>query len=330
MKTVLKPALFVLAALFVTNSAFADDRACHAEQKHARERLNVYTDGKTTFIDALPGLIIPGATANASQYIIHGVPLRIEARMNGMDMTIIRGLPSPAPGCAASLQNGACSKDQISARDAAPEQKSPVSAAELRKRTDRLIEDIARLIKAAEQAKSEAAPVATEATPHGSVHITSVIPVTIPTAPSGADEAPDPFCNDGPITTGDTSDPFAPESTGSEKSLTEPELREETADEGPPQPEPVQDTGPGHLWPVRAGQKMTDVFALWCKRAGVLLVMDETDMTFKADLELSGTFAEAVDQAIAAVRESGPNVHATFNYDFSVLRISNSKMERNG
>jgi hypothetical protein len=60
-----------------------------------KSRFEVYNDGKNTYVEAIPGLIIRGATADGQRYIVNGVPTQIAAQLNGKQITVMRGFPPP-------------------------------------------------------------------------------------------------------------------------------------------------------------------------------------------------------------------------------------------
>jgi len=61
-----------------------------------KSRFEVYNDGKNTYVEAIPGLVIRGATADGQRYIVNGVPTQIAAQLNGKQITVMRGFP-PQP-----------------------------------------------------------------------------------------------------------------------------------------------------------------------------------------------------------------------------------------
>lgn len=90
-----------LASVLGAMSPYANaaiDTAYYVIDTPTTNRFDVYNDGKSTFIEAVPGLVIPRATADGQRLILNGVPSQIGAHLNGKAITIIRGVPpKPAP-----------------------------------------------------------------------------------------------------------------------------------------------------------------------------------------------------------------------------------------
>jgi hypothetical protein len=90
----------IIASLLLTvlsASAFAAaDRTYYVTELAPQQKFDVYNDGRNTFLQSIPGLIVTGATADGEFFIVKGVPSSIRGFMNGKPITVVRGLP-PAP-----------------------------------------------------------------------------------------------------------------------------------------------------------------------------------------------------------------------------------------
>lgn len=92
----------IIAPLLLTAisaSAFAAaDRSYYVTELAAQQRFDIYNDGRNTFLQSIPGLIVTGATADGEFFIVKGVPTQIRGFMNGKPITVVRGVPpAPAP-----------------------------------------------------------------------------------------------------------------------------------------------------------------------------------------------------------------------------------------
>lgn len=94
----------IIASLLLTAlsaSAFAAaDRTYYVTELAPQQKFDVYNDGRNTFLQSIPGLIVTGATADGEFFIVKGVPSSIRGFMNGKPITVVRGLP-PLPKPAA-------------------------------------------------------------------------------------------------------------------------------------------------------------------------------------------------------------------------------------
>jgi hypothetical protein len=90
----------IIASLLLTvlsASAFAAaDRTYYVTELAPQQKFDVYNDGRNTFLQSIPGLIVTGATADGEFFIVKGVPTSIRGFMNGKPITVVRGTP-PAP-----------------------------------------------------------------------------------------------------------------------------------------------------------------------------------------------------------------------------------------
>lgn len=92
----------IIASLLLTAlsaSAFAAaDRTYYVTELAPQQRFDVYNDGRNTFLQSIPGLIVSGATADGEFFIVKGVPSSIRGFMNGKPITVVRGIaPAPRP-----------------------------------------------------------------------------------------------------------------------------------------------------------------------------------------------------------------------------------------
>lgn len=85
--TINKTAAVLLLALGMNYGASANNYQM-AEINYAPPKIAVYNDGKNTYIQAIPGLVIKGATADGDRLIITGVPREIHGWMAGKPITI--------------------------------------------------------------------------------------------------------------------------------------------------------------------------------------------------------------------------------------------------
>lgn len=102
---------FTAVALMLTSIAAhaATDSNYYIADKTINQQFRTYSDGKNTFIDAVPGLVVLGATADGDSYVLTGEPHEIKIQMNGRATTLIRGSKAavaPLPP-SASLPNAA-------------------------------------------------------------------------------------------------------------------------------------------------------------------------------------------------------------------------------
>lgn len=96
MKPILLAAFITLATSTWANAAAVTDRTYYVTELAPQQRFDVYNDGRNTYLESVPGLVVTGATADGERYIVNGVPPQIRGFMNGKPITVVRGLP-PAP-----------------------------------------------------------------------------------------------------------------------------------------------------------------------------------------------------------------------------------------
>lgn len=100
----MKPTLlFAFVALAMTSwssAAATPDRSYYVTELASQQKFDVYNDGRNTYLESIPGLVVTGATADGERYIVNGVPQQIRGFMNGKPITVVRGTP-PAPKPAA-------------------------------------------------------------------------------------------------------------------------------------------------------------------------------------------------------------------------------------
>lgn len=94
----------LIASLLLTvvsvGAMAATDRSYYVTELAPQQKFDVYNDGRNTFLQSIPGLIVTGATADGEFFIVKGVPASIRGFMNGKPITIVRGTPPayrPAP-----------------------------------------------------------------------------------------------------------------------------------------------------------------------------------------------------------------------------------------
>lgn len=83
-------ASLLLTAISATALA-ATDRSYYVTELAPQQKFDVYNDGRNTFLQSIPGLIVTGATADGEFFIVKGVPASIRGFMNGKPITIVRG-----------------------------------------------------------------------------------------------------------------------------------------------------------------------------------------------------------------------------------------------
>lgn len=79
-------AILLFAFTAVTAAASAQSYSV----SDANQKIDVRTDGRNTYIQAAPGLIVKGATADGDQLILAGVPNEIHASISGKPVKISR------------------------------------------------------------------------------------------------------------------------------------------------------------------------------------------------------------------------------------------------
>lgn len=97
----MKPTLliaFLTLAVTTTFTATAAEanRSYYVTELTAKQKFDVYNDGRNTYLESIPGLVVTGATADGERYIVNGVPQQIRGFMNGKPITVVRGTP-PTP-----------------------------------------------------------------------------------------------------------------------------------------------------------------------------------------------------------------------------------------
>jgi hypothetical protein len=81
--------LAVLGAFHANAGGFAD-RSYSVSESGSDEHIEIYNDGRNTYIQAVPGLIIKGATADGDKLIVSGIPSEIRGWKNGKPITLAR------------------------------------------------------------------------------------------------------------------------------------------------------------------------------------------------------------------------------------------------
>lgn len=89
MKT-MKTRLYSLALLaaFSSFNAAANDFKLAEVAYATPPKISVYNDGRNTYIKAIPGLVVQGATADGDRLIVPGLPHEIQAWIGGRAITI--------------------------------------------------------------------------------------------------------------------------------------------------------------------------------------------------------------------------------------------------
>lgn len=90
----------LLLTVISVGAMAATDRSYYVTELAPQQKFDVYNDGRNTFLQSIPGLIVSGATADGEFFIVKGVPASIRGFMNGKPITIMRGTPPafrPAP-----------------------------------------------------------------------------------------------------------------------------------------------------------------------------------------------------------------------------------------
>ena len=84
---------FTAIALMLTSIAAhaATDSNYYIADQTINQQFRTHSDGKNTFIDAVPGLVVLGATADGDSYVLTGEPREIKIQMNGHATSLIRG-----------------------------------------------------------------------------------------------------------------------------------------------------------------------------------------------------------------------------------------------
>jgi len=85
----------LLLMTFTHGAAAAVDKNYYVVDPSPKSRFDVYNDGKNTYVEAIPGLIVRGATVDGPRYIVNGVPSQFAAQLNGKQITVMRGYPPP-------------------------------------------------------------------------------------------------------------------------------------------------------------------------------------------------------------------------------------------
>lgn len=97
----MKPNLLIAILTLAMTAAWADaanatDRSYYVTELTSLQKFDVYNDGRNTYLESIPGLVVTGATADGERYIVNGVPQQIRGFMNGKPITVVRGTP-PIP-----------------------------------------------------------------------------------------------------------------------------------------------------------------------------------------------------------------------------------------
>lgn len=82
--------LHALMAVSMVANAAINDRNYAVSENGSDQRIEVFNDGRNTYIQAVPGLIIKGATADGDRLIINGTPKEIKGWKDGKQITLSR------------------------------------------------------------------------------------------------------------------------------------------------------------------------------------------------------------------------------------------------
>lgn len=97
MKTTSLIAILTLAvSATLSPASAATDRSYYVTELASQQKFDVYNDGRNTYLESIPGLVVTGATADGERFIVNGVPQQIRGFMNGKPITVVRGTP-PVP-----------------------------------------------------------------------------------------------------------------------------------------------------------------------------------------------------------------------------------------
>lgn len=90
----MKP-LHALTAITIMLTAFAARAAVESNYYLADEtiiqQLRAHSDGRNTYVDSVPGLVVLGATADGDTYVLPGSPQEIKIQLNGRKTSLLRG-----------------------------------------------------------------------------------------------------------------------------------------------------------------------------------------------------------------------------------------------
>lgn len=85
-------AAVLLAASLTANAGPA--RGYFILESAPPQQIDIHNDGRNTFIQAVPGLVVPGATHDGDRYIVRGLPREIPAVLSGKPITITQDAPA--------------------------------------------------------------------------------------------------------------------------------------------------------------------------------------------------------------------------------------------
>lgn len=74
-------------------------------------------------------------------------------------------------------------------------------------------------------------------------------------------------------------------------------------------------------WRLQAGERISEAFNRWARTVGWQIAWEPTDMVALADLEINGTFSDAVHKVVDALHRSGNDIQAQFYASNHMLRI---------
>lgn len=89
MKTLLPTIAALLSIMSLPASAVADHQYAPVDTSQ-QQPFDVYTDGKNTYIEAVKGVVVRGATREGDSFVVRGMPDRFVVQFNGKSMVIAR------------------------------------------------------------------------------------------------------------------------------------------------------------------------------------------------------------------------------------------------
>lgn len=118
MKTLLAASAIAFASAWLP--AHAQSRSGFVLETESPQQIDVYNDGRNTYIQAAPGLVVKGATHDGDRYIIKGTPREIQALMAGRPITLTQESGGRRPGAARSSEADLVNRiEQLQKREAA-------------------------------------------------------------------------------------------------------------------------------------------------------------------------------------------------------------------
>lgn len=114
----------LLLTIVSVGAMAATDRSYYVTEIAPQQKFDVYNDGRNTFLQSIPGLIVKGATADGEFFIVKGVPSTIRGFMNGKPITVVRGTPPIMRTVSSDASEVSAQIQQLDARLAALQAKA--------------------------------------------------------------------------------------------------------------------------------------------------------------------------------------------------------------